>query len=102
MLRGVRLGTVGDLRRQRPGSQAGPGYSPKPAVGVRDFPPRVAHVGAGCHAVYEMWFVLVVWVGSLAIAALVAWWVHRHQRDIDGYYTRDYREPFVFQWHGPL
>jgi cyanate permease len=49
-----------------------------------------------------MWGVLILWLGSFAVVALIAWWIHRQQRDVDGYYTRDYREPPVFQWHGPL
>jgi hypothetical protein len=49
-----------------------------------------------------MWGTLILWVGSLVMVALIAWWVHRQQRDVDGYFTRDYHEPPVFQWHGPL
>jgi hypothetical protein len=47
-----------------------------------------------------MWYGLIVWLGGIALVGLLSWWIHRHQRDIDGYYVRDYRAPPVFQWQG--
>jgi hypothetical protein len=34
--------------------------------------------------------------GTLSAALALGWWVHRHQRDIDGYEEREYREPPIF------
>ena len=33
-----------------------------------------------------------------AVLAGVAWWLRRHQRAVDDYYEREYREPPVFNW----
>jgi hypothetical protein len=35
-------------------------------------------------------WVLVVWVAFVLVAA---WWVRRHDREIDSYYEREYRDP---------
>ena len=49
-----------------------------------------------------MWFTLGLWLGSIGLTLLIAWRIHRHQRDIDGYYDRNFRPPLVFQWRGWL
>lgn len=49
-----------------------------------------------------MWYALSIWLGSLGAALLLGWWIHRHQRDIDGYHDREFRAPLAFQWHGWL
>jgi hypothetical protein len=49
-----------------------------------------------------MWYALTVWLGSIGLVLLIGWRIHRHQRDIDGYYPREYRAPLAFQWHGWL
>lgn len=41
---------------------------------------------------------LAILGGVLALVVLIAWWVRRHQRDIDDYEERDYRDPPVFGW----
>ncbi|HZA41799.1 MAG TPA: hypothetical protein VFA00_14375 [Actinomycetota bacterium] len=49
-----------------------------------------------------MWFSLGIWLGSIGLVLLLGWKIHRHQRDIDGYYQREFRAPLAFQWHGWL
>jgi hypothetical protein len=39
---------------------------------------------------------LMILVGVIAAALTLGWWVHRHQRDIDAYHEREYREPPIF------
>ena len=45
-----------------------------------------------------MWMLLVG--GAIALTLIGARWVHRFQRDIDGYLDREFRPPLVFQWPG--
>jgi hypothetical protein len=38
-----------------------------------------------------------VWIGGTALAILLAaWLIRRGQRDIEGYYEEEYRDPPVF------
>lgn len=41
-------------------------------------------------------FGLLLLGGSMVAILIVGWLVHRHQRDIDAYHEREYREPPVF------
>jgi hypothetical protein len=48
-----------------------------------------------------MVFNLLLLGGSIAAAIALGWWVHRHQRDIDAYEQRGYREPPLLpEWPG--
>lgn len=49
-----------------------------------------------------MWLSLLLLGGTIGLVLLLAWWVHRHQRDIDDELPREYRDPPPFQWQGPL
>jgi len=40
--------------------------------------------------------VVVLVLGGMLGALMLVWWVRRHQRDIDDYEQREYREPPVF------
>jgi hypothetical protein len=41
--------------------------------------------------------------GVAALVVLIAWRIRRHQRDIDDYEEREYRDPPVFGWpDGPF
>jgi hypothetical protein len=39
---------------------------------------------------------LLILGGCIGAALVFGWWVHRHQRDIDAYQERRYREPAIF------
>jgi hypothetical protein len=50
-----------------------------------------------------MAYSLIVIGATLGVFGVFAWWVHRHQRDIDAYEEREYRVPLVFQLpRGPI
>jgi hypothetical protein len=45
-----------------------------------------------------MWFFIALLGGTVAVALVVGWQVHRYQRDIDAYERREFRTPLVFRW----
>jgi len=50
-----------------------------------------------------MVYSLVVIGAALVATGVFAWWVHRHQRDIDAYEEREYRVPLIVQLpRGPI
>ena len=37
-----------------------------------------------------------LWLGSLVVVGLIAWWVRRRGSDVDDYYEREHRDPPTF------
>ena len=50
-----------------------------------------------------MWETIAILGSFLAVVVALAWWIRRHQNQIDEFEDREYKDPPVFQGpDGPL